>query len=236
MSNTSSPQTTVWSEEVGLHWVYYSLSTEDCLDYSIDSIQIEVVFNEVVALSDSLFVPFDTAITLEVLSTTETINILNYPEIGTLTTSNSQFIYQHTSEDEFLDTIYYEICASICPQNCDTAFIILNYIADDPCDLSNVPDNLLPEGLTLNNDGLNDELEITIIDPRTCPFNNSVSEVIIFNRWGDKVFEQSPYENNWDGRSKGGELLPPGTYYYIIRVRLPGVTPFVRFKNITLFY
>jgi gliding motility-associated-like protein len=44
---------------------------------------------------------------------------------------------------------------------------------------------------------------------------------MIFNRWGNKVYEASPYLNDWDGTSMfgltvGGNQLPVGTYFYII--------------------
>ena len=39
----------------------------------------------------------------------------------------------------------------------------------------------------------------------------------VFNRWGDKIFEQDAYKNDWDGRFKGS-LLPAGTYFYLIQL------------------
>ncbi len=41
--------------------------------------------------------------------------------------------------------------------------------------------------------------------------------VQIFNRWGTQVFETNAYDNTWDGRTEGGEILPEGVYYYIIQ-------------------
>ncbi len=46
-------------------------------------------------------------------------------------------------------------------------------------------------------------------------------KVLIFNRWGNKVYEASPYLNDWDGTNMfgvtvGGKKLPVGTYFYII--------------------
>ncbi len=42
----------------------------------------------------------------------------------------------------------------------------------------------------------------------------------VFNRWGNKVFEATPYTNTWDGTSQFGsafgELLPESTYYYVL--------------------
>jgi len=44
---------------------------------------------------------------------------------------------------------------------------------------------------------------------------------VIFNRWGDKVFEAKPYNNTWDGKATegvriGSDELPVGTYFYIL--------------------
>ena len=70
--------------------------------------------------------------------------------------------------------------------------------------------------LSPNGDGKHDLLEIINIEL----FPNS--NVKIFNRWGDKVFDQSGYENNLErafiGRSNlGGKGdLPAGTYFYSI--------------------
>jgi gliding motility-associated-like protein len=41
--------------------------------------------------------------------------------------------------------------------------------------------------------------------------NYPSNKVIIFNRWGNVVFEKENYKNDWDGGD-----LPSGTYYYVI--------------------
>jgi gliding motility-associated-like protein len=49
--------------------------------------------------------------------------------------------------------------------------------------------------------------------------------VRVFNRWGNLVFEspQGDYNNNrWNGTFKG-ELLPVGSFYYIIEPNLEGI-------------
>jgi len=40
---------------------------------------------------------------------------------------------------------------------------------------------------------------------------------LVFNRWGDKVYEQSGYANTWRG-TYNGQDLPEGTYYYILKL------------------
>lgn len=47
------------------------------------------------------------------------------------------------------------------------------------------------------------------------------NQVLIMNRWGDELRSFSGYNNNdvvWDGTNNGGEELPTGTYYYIIKL------------------
>jgi gliding motility-associated-like protein/uncharacterized repeat protein (TIGR01451 family) len=88
------------------------------------------------------------------------------------------------------------------------------------------PENTIfvPEGISPNNDGLNDKWVITGL----AQYPNH--KVIILNRWGDKVYEASPYLNDWDGTnmygvSVGNNNLPEGTYFYIIETGEPGVKP-----------
>ncbi|UOY07489.1 gliding motility-associated C-terminal domain-containing protein [Muricauda sp. SCSIO 64092] len=72
--------------------------------------------------------------------------------------------------------------------------------------------------VTANADTINDFFEITGVEYCLYTF-----EVMIFNRWGDKVFESANYENTWGGfapnNSVGNSgMLPSGTYYYVIKV------------------
>ena len=39
--------------------------------------------------------------------------------------------------------------------------------------------------------------------------------VMVYNRWGNPVFEETGYQNNWHG-DHNGSPLPVGTYYYVI--------------------
>nr|WP_319400952.1 Ig-like domain-containing protein [uncultured Carboxylicivirga sp.] len=72
------------------------------------------------------------------------------------------------------------------------------------------------EGFSPNNDGDNDTYNI----PWLYQFNQVSIEV--FNRWGNVVYKQGRYQNNWNGESNVGfsigKDLPVGTYYYIIKV------------------
>lgn len=67
-----------------------------------------------------------------------------------------------------------------------------------------------------NGDGLNDFLRIQYIEVLDRTRNNKVT---VLNRWGDKVFEVSNYDNNtriFKGLSSNGAELASGTYFYKI--------------------
>ena len=68
---------------------------------------------------------------------------------------------------------------------------------------------LIPNVFSPNGDGKNDTWSIKYLETFVA------GDIMIFNRYGQKVFEASPYNTPWDGKLNGGEL-PVGTYYYII--------------------
>jgi gliding motility-associated-like protein len=93
----------------------------------------------------------------------------------------------------------------------------------------------VPNGFSPDGDGINDAFVIRGIE------NYPNNTLTIFNRWGNKVYEESPYKNNWTGNSKnasgimlGEGVLPIGTYFYIIDFGVEGVkaqTGFVVIKK-----
>lgn len=78
-------------------------------------------------------------------------------------------------------------------------------------------DFFIPEGFSPNQDGINDLFVIRGI--QDYPQN----KLLIYSRWGDRLFEADAYANNWDGTSSfglivGSELLPIGNYFYILQL------------------
>jgi gliding motility-associated-like protein len=79
-----------------------------------------------------------------------------------------------------------------------------------------IGDIIVYNGISPNGDGKNDFFFLQYIDVLERTKNN---KVMIFNRWGDVVFETENYDNItrvFRGLNKNGDVLPTGTYFYKI--------------------
>lgn len=129
---------------------------------------------------------------------------------GLTATGNGLFSYQAGSDNGRVSFIY-QLCSEACPDLCDEAVVTIN-VRETFC-------TYIPNIITPNNDGINDYLEIPCLGSDLYPENS----LVIYNQWGDKVYEVSPYDNSpdnaWRGTLKGkiGEDLPDGTYFYFFK-------------------
>ena len=101
---------------------------------------------------------------------------------------------------ERVDSFTYVVCN---PNGCDTATISI-FIECVELTIFNA--------VSPNNDGVNDYFYVSKI------LDFPDSRLIIYNRWGNKVFESGSagYQNNWPGQWGNDIDLPDGTYYYIL--------------------
>lgn len=87
----------------------------------------------------------------------------------------------------------------------------------------------IPTGFSPNGDYVNDAFEI----PELTKYK---AKLVVFNRWGDKVYENDHYQNDWNGTCQtpfclGSGTLPEGTYFYSIdieKVHFDGYTTIKR--------
>ena len=86
--------------------------------------------------------------------------------------------------------------------------------------------------VTPNGDLKNQTFEVAyVLNPNV--ERDNTCEIIIrvkmFNRWGNKVFESRDYQNDWEGVSDGrvgaAQVLPAGTYYYVVELVNSGLRP-----------
>jgi len=88
----------------------------------------------------------------------------------------------------------------------------------------------IPEGFSPNGDGVNDRFVL-----RNVPTDVTV-RLDVYNRWGNRVYHQDNYQNDWDGRANQGggvatgQTLPDGTYFY--QIQLSDGREFTRFLTI----
>ncbi len=81
-------------------------------------------------------------------------------------------------------------------------------VSEQNCDLT------IPNVFTPNADGINDEFEILNLE------HYPGAQIVIYNRWGEKVFEHNDYYNNW----WDGSNVPDGVYFYVLRYSRMGET------------
>lgn len=65
----------------------------------------------------------------------------------------------------------------------------------------------IPQGISPQGDQYNQSFDLTGLN---------VDKLEIFNRLGTKVYSQNEYTNQWSGQTDDGELLPVGTYFYVL--------------------
>jgi len=140
------------------------------------------------------------------------VTILQEPEFGILEElGNGLFNYKAEEGQPARVAFTYQVCdlETTCQNNCNSATVSLQ--------LANTElQTTLEAVITPNGDGMNEVFDTGINDIESQHPNN---EIIIFNRWGQQLFMQNPYDNQWAGTNQSGNQLPQGTYYFVLRLK-----------------
>ncbi len=70
---------------------------------------------------------------------------------------------------------------------------------------------IIPSGISPNRDGVNDCIILDDLDAK-----QDIAKIQVFNRYGTQVFTNNNYVKEWCGTNNNGDLLPTGTYYYVL--------------------
>jgi gliding motility-associated-like protein len=143
------------------------------------------------------------------------VSLCGYPSSGIVVVNSDKTItYTPYTDFEGDDFFCYKLCDAIQPALCADTMVYIHVKRPSLDDL------YVFNGVSPNGDGNNDIWKVRGIEKY--PDNT----VMIFNRWGDKIREFANYNNttrSWDGSNEQGELLPDGTYFYILDIKNVGV-------------
>lgn len=223
IDDPTNNQTGVTGLISGVNQFVWTLSSADCMDYSSDTLFVVQEGTPETNDDQQIIALGAPPINIDVTQNDDFSGVgswdfflLNDPESGNLENlGDGQLIY--TLADDFTGTlqINYEICNFACVELCDSAtlFIIIEEKNVTPPAIDSLA---IPNGITPNGDGINDAFVFDVILEN--PSQYPESELLVFNRWGDVVYQSKPYNNDWEGTNQNGQPLPEGTYYYIMRL------------------
>lgn len=208
----------IFDLDPGTYTAMWTLSTDNCPEYSSSEVSFDVLSapeandDEIVIDDSNPFAQIDLLDNDDILTGyTYEVTVNGTPGVGEFIVSNSEVEYTPTPLlfDGSFD-LTYELCLEGCENLCSEAAlnIIINRTVDANAEF--------PNSITPNGDGLNDEFIFDILS--SSPDKYPDNSMIIFNRWGDIVFQSAPYTNNWTGQNDRGQDLPEGTYYYVLEL------------------
>ncbi|HLP93482.1 MAG TPA: HYR domain-containing protein [Saprospiraceae bacterium] len=171
-------------------------------------------------------ITFPTVFANDVLTPAFDFGICNIsPELAGLQFNDADGTFTYTAgEEPGMVSFFYTVCSRTCALSEEAAVTIT--INDTKC-------VFIPNIITPNGDDANDYFVIPCIDTGLFRENS----LLVFNQWGDQVYEASPYSNDpleaWRGTLNGedGKDLPDGVYFYIFKPG-PNVAPMKGFLEI----
>ena len=113
---------------------------------------------------------------------------------------NTYFLNDSAEEfGEFTVTVFDDVTYCWNSTTINVDFYVNSYCVD------------LPQGLSPNDDGLNDCMILDHLEAE-----EDIDKVEVFNRYGTKIYELNEYVDQWCGFDNEGNIVPVGTYFYII--------------------
>ncbi len=211
--NPNDPNTTVNNLSIGENTLSWTLSYLDCTDYSSDVLVIELG-EEHETLPDTYDVELNASLEGVNVLINDAVQMLEEFSVEVVTQAeNGEIILENDGTLTYVpnngfygqDQFIYQVCNERCDL-CEEAVVTFRITGenqdDDTCFVPNI--------ITPNGDGYNDALEIP------CTSIHLDSQIKIFNRWGDKVYESNQYRNDWIGDYRDTKL-PAGTYFYLFQ-------------------
>ena len=217
IASHKSATTKVSNLENGKNVFVWVVSDKVCPTFEVrDSVNIFLPFipkTNSLSLITKVGVPISANLVEAAPNGTYTITRVSDPNTGRFDFfSDGKFNYIPDSKYVGIVKFKFVICSALCNAVCDTGEVRI-LINADSTNIISISDTVeVPNAITPNGDGKNDYLQI---DNLSFYPNN---ELLIFNRWGETVFQAKPYNNDWSGNNQTNSPLPVGTYYYLLRL------------------
>jgi len=156
------------------------------------------------AFKDSLWV---TSFALPVISLVDTILLYSGASI-TLHAGGgfSEYLWSNGSSDSLITvgtqgSYRVRVMDNHCCTNADTTFVqVFKYT--------------VPNAFTPNGDGINDLFQVNGL------YKNCTFRMIIYDRWGQLLFESENVDKGWDGTYRG-QACPPDSYVWVVYIGFP---------------
>jgi len=158
-----------------------------------------------IAIDDADTTAFNTPFFIDFLANdsfglTDTISIVTSPQHGVLILDSlGNYSYNPDEGTCGNDIFTYQICNAV---GCVQATVSI-YVACEQV--------VVFGGFSPNGDDVNDFFTIRGLE------GHPTNLVKVFNRWGNLIFEEESYQNDWNGSWNGGRL-PQGTYFYYVEL------------------
>jgi len=220
-TDPASPTTEVTNLETGANVFVWILSAIGCPEYSSDTVIVSV--DEISITNDDTYIMEENEVLDFDVSINDMVGVGQFTDLTSVANGTLNNLggggFNYTPDLDFIGTeiFEYEFCSDICLDVCDTSLVTITVNVKDPLPV----DSLLLQNtntITPNDDGLNDVFVFDILVQNPNDYVNN--ELVVFNRWGDLVYEAKPYNNDWGGTNQSGNPLPEGTYYFILRLDL----------------
>nr|WP_319398690.1 gliding motility-associated C-terminal domain-containing protein [uncultured Carboxylicivirga sp.] len=218
--SVNEDNTIQYTPEPGYHgtdqFIYQVCNTNGSCDVARVDVRIEDVDYVPVAVNDTVVYKHGTDPVYNILENDTiigdfpfTVSIMqDFTEGESYLNENNELVPVFPRNFGGIDSLQYSLCDA--DNDCDEAWVFIDVQYDGESDF------YIPNGFSPNGDGFND----TFYVPDFRMFTNM--QLTVFNEWGQTVYSNSNYQNNWDGAANTGSLkgkpVPSGTYYYVFTI------------------
>jgi gliding motility-associated-like protein len=187
---------------------------EDARNLALGDYTVTVTDSRDCSAKQDFNISFDYALKAETISSSH-ITSGEFVHLAVSANTDNDNMYSWTPAEYVICTA----CASTEANPVATTVFFVSIIDTNGCraedslavEVKPASDFFIPNVFTPNHDGANDMLEL-YGDKN----NLSFLSFVVFNRWGEKVFESNDHHFSWDGTYKGEEV-PAGIYTYIMK-------------------